>query len=59
VGATGISSAGGSRVLASDPLAMIEYAVQVFASALVIPELALRPVVAAIVVAALGLLVRR
>lgn len=54
---TGISSAAGSRVLASDPLAMIEYALQVFASALVVPELALRPVVAAIVVAALGLLV--
>jgi len=55
---TGISSAAGSRVLASDPAAMIEYALQVFASALLIPELALRPIVATILVAAIGLAAR-
>ncbi|QEW01916.1 hypothetical protein [Microbacterium lushaniae] len=55
---TGVSSAAGSRVLASDPAAMIEYALQVFASALLTPELALRPIVATVLVAAIGLAAR-
>jgi hypothetical protein len=55
---TGISSAAGSRVLADDVVAMIDYGVSVFRMALFTPEIALRPIVAAIVVAVVGLLVR-
>lgn len=55
---TGVTNAAGSRVLAHDPPGMIEYAVQVFQMALFMPELALRPIVAAVVVAAVGLGVR-
>jgi hypothetical protein len=56
---TGIGSAAGSRVLARDPGAMIEYAFQVFGMAAFMPELALRPIVATILVAAIGLALRR
>jgi len=55
---TGVANAAGSRVLAHDPPAMIEYALQVFQMALLMPELALRPIIAAVVVAALGLALR-
>ena len=55
---TGVWNAAGSRVLAHDPLAMIEYAVQVFQMALFMPELALRPIVTAVVVATIGLAIR-
>jgi hypothetical protein len=55
---TGISNAAGSRALANDILDMLDYAVSVFRTALFTPEIALRPIVAAIVVAVVGLLVR-
>ena len=55
---TGVTNAAGSRVLAHDPPAMVEYAAQVFQMALLMPELALRPIVATVVVAAIGLTVR-
>ncbi|GAA5202330.1 hypothetical protein GCM10025773_25200 [Microbacterium jejuense] len=57
-GMTGVSAAAGSRVLAHDVRGMIDYAVGVFQMALFMPELALRPILVAIVVAALGLLLR-
>ncbi|MDY0910692.1 hypothetical protein [Microbacterium sp. CFBP9034] len=55
---TGVTSAAGSRVLAHEPQQMIEYAVQVFSAALLLPELAMPPVLVAVVVAAMGLGVR-
>ncbi len=55
---TGVANAAGSRVLAHDPPAMIEYAAQVFQMALFLPELALRPIIAAAVIAVIGLAVR-
>ncbi|WP_344065172.1 hypothetical protein [Microbacterium pumilum] len=55
---TGVGSAAGSYVLAHDPPAMIEYGLQVFQMALFIPELALRPIIAAVVVATIGFVVR-
>jgi hypothetical protein len=55
---TGVSNAAGSRVLASSPADMIDYAVQVTRMALFLPELALPPIVVAVVVAAAGLLAR-
>ena len=55
---TGVGNAAGSYVLAHDPPAMIEYGLQVFQMALFMPELALRPIIAAVVVAAIGLAVR-
>lgn len=55
---TGISNAAGSRVLARYPLEMIDYGVSVFGMALFMPEIALRPIVAAVVVAAVGLIAR-
>lgn len=55
---TGVSSAAGTRVLANHPGEMISYALEVFRMALFIPELALRPVIVAVVVAAVGLGVR-
>lgn len=55
---TAISSAAGSRVLARDPLDMIDYAIAVFQMALFTPEIALRPIIAAVVVAVVGLVVR-
>jgi hypothetical protein len=55
---TAISSAAGSRVLARDPLDMIDYAIAVFQMALFTPEIALRPIIAAVVVAVVGLVLR-
>lgn len=55
---TAISSAVGSRVLARDPLEMMDYAIAVFQLALFTPEIALRPIIAAVVVAVVGLIVR-
>ncbi|MBD3940123.1 hypothetical protein IF188_00230 [Microbacterium sp. NEAU-LLC] len=57
-GMTGVSAAAGTRVLAHDVRGMIDYAVNVFRMALFTPELALRPIVAAVAVAAVGLLLR-
>lgn len=55
---TGVTSAAGSRVLADVPLEMLDYAARVTGMALFLPELALPPIIAAIVVAAAGLAVR-
>ena len=55
---TAISNAAGSRALARDVLDVIDGAVAVFRTALFIPEIALRPIIAAIVVAVVGLIVR-
>ncbi|WP_109211075.1 MULTISPECIES: hypothetical protein [Microbacterium] len=55
---TGVSAAAGTRVLAKYPSEMIAYAAEVFRMALFMPELALRPIVTAIVVAALGFAAR-
>ncbi|MFE1664446.1 hypothetical protein [Microbacterium sp. P02] len=51
---TGLASATGTRVLASDLAGMADYGVQVFVTALFIPELAARPIIAAVVAAALS-----
>lgn len=51
---TGVSSAAGTRVLAKYPVEMLDCALNVFRMALFLPELALRPVITAVVVAALG-----
>lgn len=55
---TGVSAAAGTRVLAKYPAEMVAYAGEVFRMALFLPELALRPIVTAIVVAAVGFAVR-
>lgn len=55
---TAVWNAAGSRVLAHDPPAMIEYALQVLQMALFMPELALRPILATVVVAVVGLALR-
>lgn len=55
---TGVSSAAGTRVLAGSPADMIAYALEVFRMALLLPELALRPIIAAVVAAAVGLVVK-
>lgn len=55
---TGVGAAAGTRVLANDIPGMVQYAVQVFFAAATIPELALPPVVVAIVTAAIALGVR-
>ncbi len=55
---TAIANAAGSRGLAHEPREMVEYAITVFFSALTIPELALPPLVLALVVAAVGLVAR-
>lgn len=55
---TAIAAAGGSRVLAEDPAAMTEYALQVFAAALFSPAVAPRLVLVAAIVASLGSAVR-
>ena len=55
--ATAVSSAAGSRVLARYPLEMADYGMQVFQQALISPELTLRPLVTALVVAGIGLVV--
>ena len=52
---TGVTNAAGSRVLANSPADMLDYAVQVTRMALFIPEIAVPPIVVAIVVAAVGL----
>lgn len=55
---TAITSAAGSRVLARDPLAMIDDGVTGFQMALFTPEIALPPIAVAIGVAIVGLIVR-
>jgi hypothetical protein len=55
---TAIANAAGSRVLARRPAEMVEYAVDVFDSALTVAELALPPLILAVAVAAIGLLGR-
>lgn len=52
---TGVANAAGSRALADAPAEMLDYAVRVTRMALFLPELALPPVVVAVVVAAVGL----
>ncbi|HLS72453.1 MAG TPA: hypothetical protein VK046_01685 [Actinomycetaceae bacterium] len=54
----GVTSAAGTRILARDPAGMLEYGFGVFRLAATSPALVLGPVVAAIAVAALGLVVR-
>lgn len=56
---TGISSALGTRVYANSPGDMLDYGVNVFGMALLIPELALRPIIATVITAAIGLGIRR
>jgi hypothetical protein len=53
--ATGVTSAAGTRVLARYPSEMVDYGVQVFQLALGTPALTLRPLLTAIIVAAVGL----
>jgi hypothetical protein len=55
---TGVVNAAGSRVLADSPADMLDYAVQVTRMALFVPEIALPPIVVAIVVATAGLVGR-
>lgn len=52
---TGLFNGLGSRVYWRDPAAMAEVAVQVFWTALLIPELAWRPIAACVAVATIGL----
>lgn len=56
---TAVSAAAGTRILAPYPAEMLEYGMQVFMSALGMPELHLPVVAVALVVAAVGLLVGR
>jgi hypothetical protein len=53
--ATAVSSAVGSRALLRAPLEMLDYGWGVLRSALFMPELALPPLVVAVVVAAAGI----
>lgn len=55
---TAIAAALGSRVLIRSGDDVIDYGIDVFQTALVTPELALRPIIATIVVAAIGLFTR-
>lgn len=55
---TGVSSALGTRVYANSPGDMLDYGVNVFGMALLIPELALRPILATVITAAVGLGIR-
>lgn len=55
---TGVSSALGTRVYANNPGDMLDYGVNVFGMALLIPELALRPILATVITAAVGLGIR-
>lgn len=55
---TGVSNAAGSRVLADSPADMLDYAVRVTRMALFSPELALPPIIVAVVVATAGLVAR-
>lgn len=57
--ATAVSAAVGSRVLAPYPTEMLDYGVGVFRMAIGMPELWLNAVLVAVVVAVVGLLVRR
>lgn len=54
---TGVTSAAGSRVLAGAPAEMLDQAARVTGMALFLPELALPPLIVAIIVAGLGLVV--
>ncbi|WZH35336.1 MAG: hypothetical protein PIR02_11165 [Microbacterium enclense] len=56
---TAISSAAGTRVLARDLPGMAEYGARVFVSASTMPEIIVPPLVATVVVAVVGLIVRR
>lgn len=51
---TGVTSAAGSRVLAEHPAEMVDYAMRVTRLALFSPELALPPIIVAVVVAGAG-----
>jgi hypothetical protein len=53
--ATAVTSAVGSRVMLAHPLEMLDYGWGVFRMALLMPELALPPIVVALVVAAAGI----
>jgi len=55
---TAIASALGSRVLIRFPADMLDYGNGVFRMALLTPELALRPIIATVVVAVVGLVIR-
>jgi hypothetical protein len=55
---TAVASALGSQVLIRSGADMIDYGIGVFQMALFTPELALRPIITTVVVAAAGLLVR-
>lgn len=55
---TGVTNAAGSRVLASAPAEMLDYAARVTGSALFSPGLALPPIIVAVVVAGVGLVTR-
>jgi hypothetical protein len=55
---TAVTSAAGSRVLAPHPAEMLEYAGEVFTAAATMPGLVIRPLVAAVAVAVVGLLAR-
>ncbi|SFS03831.1 hypothetical protein SAMN04487846_1711 [Microbacterium sp. cf046] len=55
---TAIFNALGSRVLIRSGTDMIDYGLGVFQAALLTPELALRPIIATVVVAAVGLVIR-
>jgi hypothetical protein len=55
---TAVDNAAGSRVLAHEPVQMLEYGVGVFFAALTTPEIVVPPLVVAVVVALVGLVVR-
>ncbi|MCT9820944.1 hypothetical protein N3K63_11690 [Microbacterium sp. W1N] len=55
---TGIANALGTRVYATAPGEMLDFGLTVFGLALLTPELALRPILATVITAALGLLLR-
>lgn len=55
---TGISSALGTRIYANSPGDMLDYGMNVFGLALLIPELALRPIIGVLITAAIGLGIR-
>ena len=55
---TAIANALGSRVLVRSGSDIIDYGIDVFQAALFTPELALRPIIATVVVAVVGLVVR-
>ncbi|WP_448811671.1 hypothetical protein [Agromyces bauzanensis] len=55
---TAVTSAAGTRVLAGHPAEMLDYGVDVFSMALLIPSLALPPLLVAVAVASVGLIAR-